>query len=138
MHEDFSRKAQVTISSDRTFGLVWTVALAVYGLAPLRHASPVRVWPVAVAGVLLLLSLFVPRSLHGPNLISARVAMLLHTVTTPVIMGFIFYGFFVPVGVLSRLSKKDPLGLQMDKGAASYWIRRDPPGPPSEGMINQF
>jgi hypothetical protein len=138
MHEDFSRKTQVVISSDRTFGLVWTVVFAIYGLTPLRHASSVRAWPLAFAGVLLLICLFVPRLLHGPNLLAAKVAMLLHTVTSPLIMGFVFYGFFVPVGVLNRWRKKDPLGLQMEKGAASYWIRRDPPGPPSEGMVNQF
>jgi len=53
-------------------------------------------------------------------------------------MGAIFYGFFAPVGVFNRWRKKDPLGLQLDKAASTYWIQRDPPGPTPESMINQF
>jgi hypothetical protein len=138
MHEDFSRRTQVTTSSDRAFGLVWTVALAIYGLAPLRHGASVRAWPMAVAVLLFLLSLCAPGSLHRPNLLAAKVAVLLHRITNPVVMGIIFYGFFAPVAIFNRWRKKDPLGLHFDKAASTYWIRRDPPGPPSDGMINQF
>jgi|ERR1700676_406380 len=138
MHEDFSRNPVVTVSSDRTFGLVWTVFLILYGLAPLRHARGVRVWPMALAGVLLLLSLFLPRALHRPNLLWGKIGLLLNRVVNPVVMGLIFYGCFVPVGLLNRMRRKDPLHLRLSPSASTYWIRREPPGSSPASMINQF
>jgi hypothetical protein len=37
-----------------------------------------------------------------------------------------------------RLVGKDPLRLKRDGGAGSYWIPREPPGPPPDSMSNQF
>jgi hypothetical protein len=137
MHEDFSRQPVVTVSSDRVFGLVWTAFFTLYGLAPLRHAAAVRVWAIVAAGGLLLLSLLMPKVLHGPNLLAARLATLLHRIMNPVVMGLVFYGCFAPVGLWSRWRKKDPLRLQLDRSASTYWIDREP-GPHPTSMNNQF
>lgn len=138
MHEDLNRKPVITVSSDRTFGFVWTVFLVLFSLAPLRHARGVRVWPMALAGVLLLLSLFLPRALHRPNLLSGKIGLLLSRVVNPIVMGLIFYGCFVPVGLLNRLRKKDPLHMQLNPSASTYWITREPSDSSRASMINQF
>jgi hypothetical protein len=39
---------------------------------------------------------------------------------------------------LMRLAGKDPLKLKRDAAAASYWVDREPPGPPPTSMTNQF
>jgi hypothetical protein len=44
----------------------------------------------------------------------------------------------LPTGIILRLLGKDPLRLRMDPTAESYWIKRDPPGPASESLNNQF
>lgn len=138
MHEDFSRQPVVTVSSDRVFGLVWTAFLTLYGLAPLRHAAPVRMWALGVAGGLLLVALFVPKALHRPNLLAGKLAVVFHRVVNPVVMGLIFYGCFVPVGLWNRWRKKDPLRLRLDRSASTYWINREPPAPSSASMNHQF
>jgi hypothetical protein len=33
---------------------------------------------------------------------------------------------------------KDPLRLRRDRAAVSYWVPRDPPGPPPGSMPKQF
>src|ERR1700730_11672592 len=103
MHEDLSRNPGMMVSPDRTFGLVWTVFLVLYGLAPLGHARGVRAWPMALAGVMLLLSLFLPTALHGLNLLWGKFGLLLNRVVNPIVMGIIFYGCFVPVGLVNRM-----------------------------------
>jgi hypothetical protein len=50
----------------------------------------------------------------------------------------LFYGVLTPLGVAMRLTGKDPLRLKRDARAVSYWIPRDPPGPPPDSMTNQF
>ena len=50
----------------------------------------------------------------------------------------IFALTIIPIGLLLRLFGKDPLRLKFDAGAKSYWIERDPPGPPPSSMPQQF
>jgi hypothetical protein len=139
MHEDFERKPDMVISSDRTFGLVWTAFLVLEGLARLRHAAGVRMWALEFAGLLFLISLFFPKALHGLNLLAAKIALLLHQVINPIVMSLVFYGCFVPVSLLNRIRRKDPLRLRLDKSAPTYWIAREPSSAPdSNSMTNQF
>jgi hypothetical protein len=42
----------------------------------------------------------------------------------------------VPIGLI--VQRKDPLRLKRDPAAATYWIERDPPGPPRGSMSRQF
>jgi hypothetical protein len=42
------------------------------------------------------------------------------------------------MGILMRVMGKDPLRLKKDDKAESYWIPREPPGPPPGSMTNQF
>jgi hypothetical protein len=58
--------------------------------------------------------------------------------TSPIVLGLLFYGFITPLAFAMRLAGKDPLRLKFDRAADSYWIRRDPPGPEPESMTNQF
>jgi hypothetical protein len=53
-------------------------------------------------------------------------------------LGILFYGVIAPIGAAMRLTGKDPLRLELDSSADSYWIPRKPPGPPPESMTNQF
>ena len=53
-------------------------------------------------------------------------------------MGIVFYTTVVPIGLIMRLSGKDPLRLKFDRAARSYWIERDPPGPAGAQMKKQF
>lgn len=137
IHEDWARQPGITISSDRTFGLVWTALLALYGLSPLRHGAPIRIWALSISASTLLISIFAPRVLHGPSLLWAKLALLIHSLVNPILMALLFYGFFVPVGLLNRIRGKDPLRLRFDQAASTYWISRPRSGPPSN-MTDQF
>jgi len=59
-------------------------------------------------------------------------------VVNPVAMAVLFYLLVTPLGLLLRLFGKDLLRLRGDKTASSYWIERQPPGPPPGTMVNQF
>jgi hypothetical protein len=67
-----------------------------------------------------------------------KLGVLLGKVVSPVALGVLFYAVLVPIGVMMRIAGKDPLRLKRDAGAATYWIRRVPPGPPPDSMTNQF
>jgi hypothetical protein len=125
-------------SSDRQFGLVVGLFLIAVSLWPLISHRRMRT-PVLVAGaVLLLAAALAPFLLHPLNRAWTMLGVLLGRVVNPVVMAVLFYLVFTPVGLLLRLLGKDPLRLRWDAQAASYWVERQPPGPPPETMANQF
>lgn len=137
-HEDLTRGAAIEKSSDRAFGLVFTVVCAVIGLWPLRAAHPVRVWALAASAGLLVVSLLTPALLSPFNALWTRIGSLLNKLVSPVVTGLLFYLVFAPAGFLLRLARKDPLRLHFDRSARTYWIPREPPGPAPETMVNPF
>jgi hypothetical protein len=44
----------------------------------------------------------------------------------------------MPTGLLMRLFGKDVLRLKFDSQAETYWIPREPPGPPPDSLKQQF
>ena len=133
-HEDFSRTEPGDVSADRSFGLVVGGVLIIVGL--MRHRPR---WLVVEAGSLLLLLAWLrPSLLHIANLLWFRLGLLLNKLISPIVTGLLFLLVFTPMGLLLRLLGKDPLRLRFDRGTASYWIERQPPGPEPESMANQF
>jgi hypothetical protein len=137
-HEDLSREEQVEGSSDRAFGLVFAAVFAIIGLWPLLSAGPLRWWALAVAGAFAVLALAYARALAPLNRWWLKLGLLLGRFVSPVALGVLFYAVFTPIGLLMRLSGKDPLRVRRDGSAQSYWIARQPPGPPADSMTNQF
>jgi hypothetical protein len=125
-------------SSDRTFGLVFTAFFAIVAVLPMLRGEPPRLWAFAAAGAFLLLALAVPRALAPLNRLWLRFGDLLHRIVSPIALAILFYGVVTPTGLLMRLFGKDPLRLRFDREAKSYWIAREPPGPPPESLKDQF
>lgn len=123
---------------DRGFGVLVTVVFAVIGCWPLLRDGTPRWWALGIAAVALAIALAAPRWLAPLNRLWFRFGMLLHRVASPVVMGVVYFGVVTPTGLLMRLFGKDPLRLKRDPAAQTYWIDRDPPGPPRDSMANQF
>jgi len=86
----------------------------------------------------LLSALAAPRILSPLNNLWARLGMLLHRVTSPVILGIIYFLVIVPFGLAMRLGGKRPLALARDPAASTYWIERKPSDSPTDSFLNQF
>lgn len=137
-HESFTREQTVKGSSDRGFGIVFAVVFLIVALWPLLGGGALRWWSLAVSGAFLAAALAVPKVLAPLNRLWMQFGLLLHRVTNPLIMGFVFYLAVVPTALIMRLLGKDPLRLRLDRAAKSYWIDRRPPGPAPDSMRNQF
>ena len=138
MHEDLSRKVEIKLSTDRTFGLVFAAFFAVVGLFPLLRGGNVRVWALAVSGVFLLTAAVMPGALHPLNLAAAKFAAVMHRFVSPLVSGLFFFVMLTPIAMLSRVFRKDPLRLKFVPDADSYWIPKEKSGPAAETMRNQF
>jgi uncharacterized membrane protein len=136
-HESY-RREEVVRGSERSFGFVIAGALVVIGLVPLIHGREPRwiLFPIAIAFALL--ALIAPALLWPLNLIWHRFGLLLQKIVNPVVMGAIFAIGIIPTGFVLRLTGKDPMRRKFDPQAETYWIARNPPGPPPATMKNQF
>ncbi|HTO82088.1 MAG TPA: hypothetical protein VMQ73_07630 [Methylomirabilota bacterium] len=138
-HEDYRREEDGKGPTERSFGLTLGIlALLVAGLMLWRQRL---VWALALGAVgalLVLLALAAPALLRPLNRLWTRFGLLLHAVVTPLVMALLFYLTVTPVGLLMRLLGKDLAHPKVDRAAATYWIARQPPGPPPETMRRQF
>jgi hypothetical protein len=139
-HEDLRRQNEAKASSERAFGLVFAAAFLVIALLPLvgEPSGPPRIWAFAVAALFLTLALVWTAPLRPLNYLWFRFGLILHRVVSPLVMGLLFFVVMTPIGMALRLAGKDPLRLRFDRAVRSYWIERQSPGPPPEGMKNQF
>lgn len=137
IHEDYGRELHGRGPSDRNFGIVFTAAFLFFGLWPLRHHRPVRLWCLIVSSAFLLITLIRPSLLHALNRIWTKCGILLGKVVNPIVTGLLFYLVFTPLAVVLRWMGKDLLRLAGDPIAQTYWIHRDD-GANLPDMRNQF
>lgn len=138
-HEDLSRQDDnQKPSSDRFFGLTFFGFFLVVALWPLLRHGPVRLSALGLALAFLAASLAAPTLLGPLNRLWLKFGALLHSITSPVILGVMFYLVITPFGVVMRLAGKDLLRLKLDPDCPSYWIKRDPPGPAKNSLNRQF
>lgn len=133
-----SRNEEVKIGSERSFGMVFAVVFALIGSWPYFKGNDPHLWALGTAIAFFVISLIIPRMLRPLNLLWFRFGLLLHKIISPLIMGLVFFLVVTPIAFVMRLSGKDLLNLRFDPQASSYWIKRDPPGPDSQSMSNQF
>lgn len=137
-HEPSTHVDDVKGSSDRAFGIVFTVVFAIVGLVPLVDGEAVRLWSLSVAGLFLAVALIRPVLLAPLNRLWMKFGLLLHRITNPIIMGLVYFVAVTPTALILKAMGKDPLRRGFDREARSYWIEREPPGPDPESMKNQF
>ena len=138
LHEDLTREDEVEGSSNRSFGLVFTGFFAVVaGISAWRHGW---MWPYAggLAAAFLIVSFAAADLLAPLNRAWMKFGLLLGKIVAPIVLGLLFFLSVVPIGLILRARGKDLLRLKRDPSAQSYWIMREPPGPPPETMRKQF
>ncbi len=108
----------------REFGLVTGGILAVlFGLFfPWVFARPIPYWPWVIAGVLAAWALAAPITLRPVYRAWMRLAIVLSRITTPIIMGLVYFLVITPVAFIMRLIGRDPMARCFDPNAKSYRI----------------
>ena len=133
------------LPTERSFGLFFAAVfggLAAYGL--LRHWPPgVCIALGVVSALLLCVVATAPKRLSGLNRAWFRLGLRLGALVTPLVLGLIFFGLLTPVACITRLFGRDALRLRPAQrpGAAkpvSYWLEREPQGPPQDSFKQQF
>lgn len=138
LHENLVRSEEIIGPTNRRFGLTLGGLCVFVGGVRALFGHGHAIWWLALGAVLVLFAAVWPAGLASANRLWLRFGLLLYKFVNPVVMTLLYVSAIVPIGVLMRLSGKDPLRLKTNSDAESYWIRRDPRGARPEDMKNQF
>lgn len=108
----------------RHFGLLTGGIVAVlFGLFfpwVLERSWPL--WPWVLFGVLGGVGLIAPLALKPVYKLWMRLGLLLNRITTPLILGIVFYLVISPIGLVRRLKRNDAMARDFDAKAPSYRV----------------
>jgi hypothetical protein len=138
MHEHRNTEREhIEGGSNRSFGLVFAFFFGIVSAWPLMVGGAPHWWALLLTILFLLSALFFSKILTPLNFVWTKFGLLLHTITTPTLMGLVFFCVVTPIGLTMRLFRKRTLALKYSN-QDSYWIERTPPGPAPESFKNQF
>ncbi len=122
----------------REFGLVTGGMVAgLFGLGfPLIFGLSYPIWPWVIGGGLAVWALLAPGSLKPVYKLWMRFGLLLGRVTTPIILGIVFYLIIAPTGLVMRVFNRDPMARNLDDKIDSYRVPSSKP--PRENMEKPF
>jgi hypothetical protein len=112
----------------REFGLTTGAIVAgLFGLFfPFILDASFPVWPWIIFGVLAAMALAAPMSLAPVYKYWMKFGHFMGTyIMTPLIMMIVFFGMFMPIGLLMRLSGKDAMARKLDGSANTYRVPSD-------------
>jgi Saxitoxin biosynthesis operon protein SxtJ len=129
---------RTALPSNRTFGWTFTGIFVIAGAYGFWQSGSTLRWLLALAALTALVTLTREAWLTPLNRGWMSFGELLGRVVSPVVLGLIFFGVFTPVALVMRALGRDAMARAWDPAAESYWLKRDPPGPPEDSFRNMF
>lgn len=110
----------------RKFGLTTGAIVAgLFGLLlPWIWEFSFPIWPWIFFGIFGLWALLAPTTLRAVYRGWMRVGLAISKITTPLILGIVFFLMIMPVGLLMRLFRWDPLRRKLDSEMETYRVEK--------------
>lgn len=106
----------------RKFGITTSAILVVlFGLAiPFLFTFGYPKWPWVIAAVLTAWALIAPLTMKPLYVAWMKFGLVMNWINTRLILGIVFYGLFLPFGLVFKILGKDPMRRKIDKNITSY------------------
>ena len=116
--------SEIELPSNRKFGFVFTLVFAIATGYLYVHSSLIWVYSFSAAAAIFFVATIVNADALLPlNKLWMGFGLFLGMIVSPIVLGVIFFGLFMPVASLMRLSGRDELRLKF-KNKSSHWISR--------------
>ena len=120
------------LPSDRSFGLTFAAVFALLAGWLAYKANSYWMASLGASAGFAVLALVIPQVLRPLNVAWMWFGGVLHRIVSPVVLGIIFFGVFMPFALVFKLRGRDVLNRKFDPSQPSYWLHRTPPGPDAE------
>ena len=112
------------ISSNRSFGILFSIVFLIIAFWPTINGNPLRLWSIPISVIFLVLGLLNSKLLNPLNIVWVKFGELLGRIIAPIAMSIIYFIFVTPIGLFMRLIGKDLLNIKFSK-SNTYWIKRE-------------
>ena len=108
----------------RSFGLTTGTAVVVlFGLAiPWIFGLSFPRWPWILFGVLAACALVAPQILRPVYRGWMRFGLFMSRITTPLILGIVFFGVLLPMALVMKVINRDPMARKLDADQDTYRV----------------
>ena len=117
-----------------TFGAIVVILFGLFFPWLLEGRCPLWPWLLFIA--LGLWGVLAPMTLRSFYRTWMKFGLLLSKVTTPIVLGIVYYGVIAPTGLIAGLFRNDPLQRDCAQQCSSYRI--ESPGKSPDHMENPF
>lgn len=126
------------LPSNREFGLFFAaLSAAVSAYAYWKDSLILTVITLVIAILFAVVVFISPKLLSPLNRFWYGFGMILGKIVSPIVLGIIFFLLITPVSLATRFFGRDALRIKK-RYVRSYWIAREPVGPPPDSFKNQF
>ncbi len=113
----------ISISSNKSFGIVFFVVFLIVALYPLLENESVRLWSIILSAIFLILGMLDSKFLTPLNKIWFKFGILLGSIVSPIVMGVVFFAIVTPTSIIMKILGKNLLNLKKDN-KKTHWIAR--------------
>ena len=117
------KNIDIKISSNKSFGKVFSILFLIIAIFPLLNDENIRIWSLIVSIIFLILGLLNSKILTPLNKIWFKFGILLGNFVSPIFMGIVFFVVITPISLIMKILGKDLLNLKRDN-KKTYWIER--------------
>ena len=128
------KNTEIKISSNQSFGFVFSFIFLIIALWPLLHMESIRHWSIAISIIFFILGVLNSKILTPFNRLWFKFGILLGSIISRIIMLIIFFFVVTPIGLFMRIIGKDLLYLKKNN-KKTYWIKKENL---KSSMKNQF
>ena len=106
----------------KKFGLLMALTFVfLFGLAlPWIFSYSYPTWPWAIATIFIIMALAKPISLAKTYFVWMKFGQIMSWFNTKLILGILFYGMILPIGLLLKIFGKVPISKEFNKGINTY------------------
>ncbi|MDC0044638.1 SxtJ family membrane protein [Pelagibacteraceae bacterium] len=132
--KEIKKYHNIEIGSEKNFGFIFSAIFLIVAFYPWLLDKDMRLWSIIISGLLIILSIFFPKTLILPNKLWFKFGIILGNIVSPIVMGIIFFLTVTPIGLIMKMLNKDILEEKMNK-EKSYWKNKNSL---NSSMKNQF
>ena len=121
---EFKNNFLIESSSERSFGFTFVFIFLIISLFPLYFDKNINFLFLSLSIIFFLITIFFKKLLILPNKLWFKFGMILGHLISQIVMLSIFIIFFIPMGFIIMLFKKDLINSKLNFKKNSYWLSR--------------
>ena len=117
-----NQKEIITKKTLQEFGVIFGLGLPLIigWLIPFLFGHSPRAWTLAIGIPTLIISIIYPKILKLPYKIWIKIGIILGWINSKIILGIVFFLILIPISLIMKIFKYDPLKKNLDKDQISY------------------